>query len=891
MSPEEARNAALKQFGGVEQIKEACRDEARYPWVEHFGQDARYAVRQLRKNRGFSVAAVIVLGLGIGANAAVFNLVHSLLFAPPNYAQPDEIVRVFLREKKNPKAIHDISYPLYREIHSQNGVFSGMLAFKIAGIGLGEKGAGRRAIAALVTSNYFAVLGVAPAQGRTFLSEEESLGRNAAVTIVSYSFWKKRNFDPQIVGATVQINGRKFTVVGVMPKGFVGTPNLFATEVWMPLGDSQVIEDLPSDGDQPATETRSPLLTVFGRLNKTAAIPSALVGLRGLTANLARVDQEELKDRSLDIEPPSRFATSDNDRSVAFVGAVLLAMAFLVLLVACLNLSSMLLARGAARRKEIAIRLALGGGRSRIVRQLLTEGLVLALVGGAFGLVLAIWASDILIASLGHLAPIDLAWTARPQASLLAATFGFCVLGTLCFALAPALKLTRSNVITDLKANPGEDVVRRRWRFLPRNPLVVAQIALSLSLLTVSALFVHGASKAASVDTGLKTDRNFIVEIDASLGGRTPRQAQDSYRILAERFATLPGVESASIATDIPFSGLDLEKRVQRIGTTGSGTGGSSSSDNKGVSTKWNSVGADYFKTVGLPMLRGRAFSLAEATQSGGPPVAIISEVLAKKLWPEGDALGERVRFVPDTSGPEPSVPGPGAKDSGNGEIKPGEMIEVVGVVPAVRHLLFAKSPDPDIYLPFARGYQSHVFFHIKFSSVSADAEATIADLLLRTAHSVDETSPVISVKSFARHLDTNLQIWMARAAAALFSVFGVLALILAVVGTYGVMAYSVTRRFREIGIRMALGALPAKVGWMVLQDGLVMLAVGAAFGFVLALGIGRVVSSLLYGVGATDPLAFSVAPAVLGVATILACWIPAWRATQIDPLVVLRAE
>jgi len=324
------------------------------------------------------------------------------------------------------------------------------------------------------------------------------------------------------------------------------------------------------------------------------------------------------------------------------------------------------------------------------------------------------------------------------------------------------------------------------------------------------------------------------------------------------------------VAVDVPLSGLDLEKRGQRPGEPKSAAG-----------AKWNGVGEDYFKTTGLPLLRGRAFSVTEAAQAASPPVVIINEVLAQRLWPDGDALGQSLQLTEN----EPDT---GAVKA---ESEPVTVFQIVGVVPATRHTLFESHADAGVYLPFARGFQSHVFFHIKFATRPAGSERATADLLRRAVHEVNATLPVLSLKSFGQHLDSNIQIWIVRAGAVLFAVFGGLALCLAVVGIYGVVAYSVARRTREIGIRMALGARPEAVQRMILGEGAVMLGSGLALGLVLALGIGKIVSSLLYQVAALDVVAFTLAPGVLAITALLACWLPARRATKVDPMVALRAE
>src|SRR5437868_5628017 len=530
-------------------------------------------------------------------------------------------------------------------------------------------------------------------------------------------------------------------------------------------------------------------------------------------------------------------------------------MAVVVLLVACLNLANMLLARGTARRKEIAIRLALGCSRWRIVRQLLTEGFVLALLGGMGGLILGLWSCDLLVGSMRKLMPLDVVWLTGPNPAILAATFGFCLLGTIMFALGPALKISRSAVVTDLKEHAGEDVVRRRWKFLPRNPLVVVQIAFSLALLTAAALFIRGAGKAASVDTGLKPGASYLLEVDASLAGYEPKRALELYRSLSERLAALPGVERASISSTVPFGMIELDRNVQRAGIRPSPDARpATAAEGLAFKAAWNSVGADYFTTVGLPVLRGRAFTQAEATQPG-PKVAIIDESLAKKLWPDGDALGQQIQYADE-------------KDKHEGTM------EIVSIVPATRHDLFAnEEPDGSIYLPFARGFQSDVSFFVRFHSIAAGSEAATADLLRRTVRDVDPSIPILSLGTFTHYLDSNLDLWLVRAGAKMFSIFGGIALGLAVVGLYGVKAYSVARRTREIGIRMALGAQRGAVLRLIMRESAIILFTGLAIGLLLAAATGKILSGILFEVGALDPRAFASALGILSVATLVATW------------------
>src|SRR5213595_1401789 len=617
-------------------------------------QDLRFAVRQLFKAPGLTIAAVTVLALGIGVNTAVFSLVNTLFFAPPAYAKPHEMVQLFSQDKKDPKKFRGFSYPTYVDVREQNTVFTDVMCFNLALVGIGQKGDTRRAFSAIVTSNYFSVLGVPLARGRPFLPEEETPGHNAPVAIASYSYWQKHGLDPNVLGSQVFINGRAFTIVGITPKGFVGTMQILSPEVWLPMSVyDQVANDFGSQNRTTIDDRKGTQLRIMGRLKPGLTAAAAKPELAGLAANLEKAYPVEQKDQTFMAERVSRNTVSNtpgSDTKIIAIAPLLLGMAVVVLLVACLNLANMLLARGTARRKEIAIRLALGGSRWRIVRQLLREGFVLALLGGVGGLVLGLWSSDLLIGSMRKFMPFEIVWSTGANPAILAATFGFCLLGTLMFALWPALKISRSAVITDLKEHAGEDVIRRRWKFLPRNPLVVVQIAFSLALLTAAALFVRGAGKAASVDSGLKPGASYLLEVDASLAGYEPKRAQELYRHLNNKLAALPGVEHVSISATVPFGMLSSDKNVQRAGINpGPDARPRTSAEGLAFKAAWNSVGANYFSTVGLPVLRGRLFTEAEATQPG-PRVAIIDEPLAKKLWPDGDAVGQHVQYAAENT-------------------------------------------------------------------------------------------------------------------------------------------------------------------------------------------------------------------------------------------------
>jgi predicted permease len=858
--------------------------------------DFRFAFRQLVKAPAFTIAAATVLALGIGVNTAVFSLVNTLFFAPPAYSKPHEMVQLFSQDKKDSKKFRGFSYPTYLDIRQENTVFSDVMGFNVAFVGLGQKGDTRRAFSAIVTSNYFSVLGVPLARGRAFLPEEETPGHNAQVAIVNYSYWQKHDLDPGVLGSQLLVNGRSFTIVGIAPKGFVGTMQILSPEVWLPMSVyDQVANDFESDNKTTIDDRNGTQVRIMGRLKPGMTAAAAKPALEVLAANLEKAYPVEQKDQTFITAPVSRNSVSNNpaaESGIKIIAPLLLGMAVVVLLVACLNLANMLLARSTARRKEIAVRLALGSSRWRIVRQLLTEGFALAILGGMGGLVLGLWSSDLLVGSMRKLMPLDIVWLAGPNPAILAATFGFCLLGTLMFALGPALKISRSAVVTDLKENAGEDVVRRRWKFLPRHPLVVVQIAFSLALITAAALFIRGARKAASVDTGLRPGASYVLEVDASLAGYEPTRAQELYRHLNDGLAALPGVEHASISSIVPFGMFELSRKVQRAGLrVAPDSKPATAADGLAFDASWNSVGADYFSTVGLPVVRGRAFTEAEATEPG-PKVAVIDEVLARKLWPNGDALGQRVQYAAANT---PSARGGGGGHIGrSADLNDGEQqetIEIVGIVPATRHALFEKEPSGGIYLPFARGFQSDISFFVRFHSLAPGTEASTADLLRRTVREIDPSIPILSLRTFGQHLDSNLDLWLVRAGAALFSVFGGLALGLAVVGLYGVKAYSVARRTREIGIRMALGAQAGAVLRMIMREGSIMLVSGVVIGLLLSMATAKALSGILYEVGALDPIAFTVAPLVLAAAALIATWLPAKRATRVNPIQALRTE
>ncbi len=854
-------------------------------------QDVRYSVRLLLKNPGFSLTAILVLALGIGANAAVFTLVNTLMFRPLTGSErPGEVVGIYSHDRTRPDSYRAFSYPSYADIRDRDRSFSEVMAFTLSFVGLGEGDATRRSFASTITRNYFATLGVDLMAGRTFTDEEERPDSRLAVAIVSYPYWKSHGGDLGMLGKTVRVNTRPFTIVGIAPRGFTGTSALVAPEVWVPIGANELVENDFMRDDRTArslADRRSQALMVVGRLEPGLTAESVNPSLRLLSSQLEQAYPAENKNQLLTAQKLPRVSISTSPQTDGDVGAsfgMLMGMAAIVLVVACLNLANMMLARGTARRKEIAMRLALGGGRGRIVRQLLTEGLMLSLLGGALGLLLGYWGVNVLVATLLPLSPVPIAFDASPDVRVMMATLAFCVFSTIVFGLGPAWKLSRTNVAPVLKEQIGEDSRRRlRW-FSARNALVATQIALSLGLLTTAGLFTRGAIKAGQADPGYRLDGQVLASVDTSLAGYDETEGRQVYRRLLDRLRGLPGVKSASFASVVAFGGMTESKTVQKAGTPpGHGK------DGRPVGTQAVSyiVGSDYFATLGLKVLRGREFSTAEEQDAGAPAVAMIDEPLARSLFGNENPVGQQIQFPAR----EDSLPANGNGIVLNDDRDQRQVMEVVGVVPGLRHELFDKAPVAHVYVPFGRQFRSGMNVHLRLASHASTSEATTLQAARREIRAVDERLPVLGLQTMTHFRDSSVLYWVVKAGAWLFAGFGLVAVFLAVVGLYAVKSYVVARRTREIGIRIALGSTPGQVLWLVLKEGLALTGVGLVVGLWIAAGIGLLVGSMLYEVSAFDPVVFLVAPFLLASASLAACYLPALRATRIQPTVALRTE
>jgi predicted permease len=828
--------------------------------MNHLWQDVRYGIRMLLNKPGFTASAVLVLALGIGANSAVFSLVNAFLFKPVRVQKPEELRGLYSRDTKHPDAYRAFSYPNYVDIRDNNQTFSSLAALNLALVGIQEGDATRRSFAAVVSSNYFSTLGVTLAKGRSFLPQEEKPG-GELTAIVNHSFWEKKGEDPQLVGKPVRINGRLFTIVGITPKGFTGTTALLSPEIFVPLNAYGMVMNDFDGRVKPLAARDNNALLLMGRLKPGVTPKAADATLAVVASQMEKAYPAENKDQTLLVRPLPRtgFSTSPQDDSSLRTPAVmLLSLAGVVLLIASLNLANMMMAKGTARRKEIAIRLAIGGGRRRIVRQLVTEGLLLAILGGAAGLVAASWSTTLLVQSLAQLAPIDIVYDARPDVRVLGFTLLFCALSTVIFGLFPAWKLSKPDVWIDLKENTGEDIAGRKRRLFSRgNMLVMAQLSLSLMMLTAAGLFVHSAVRASNIQPGFSLENEVIAEVDASLINYDEAHANPLYARLKERLRQVPGVESVAIAVTVPFGSMRLGKNVAPSERA-------ASKDHPALGARYNIVSEDYFQTLQIPMLRGRSFTAAESTAGSKSNAAIIDQRLAGKLWPEGDALGKHLRI--------------------DGE--PKQDLEVVGVVGSIRESIIGENETGILYVPFGPVYQAGVQFHLKTAGNDRMLETIRREIL-----SVDQRLPLLGLKTMRGHLESSVDIWIVRTGAHILEIFGSVALLLAVIGLYALNAYTVARRTREIGIRMALGADRASTLRMILGEGLKVTMVGVGVGLLLAIAVGKLLAGFLFDIRSVDPMVIGIAPVMLALVAMFACWVPARRAARVDPMIALRYE
>src|SRR5438094_5936266 len=845
--------------------------------------DFRFALRQLRKSPGFTALAIITLALGIGVNSAIFALVNGVVLRPMVPLRPAEVVNIFTARQNTNHDYRQFSHTEYRDLRENGGdLFTHLAALEFAVAGIGRDHEMRRSFAFLTSENFFSLMGVQPVRGRFYTAEECRPNANIPVVVASYAFWKRMGGRNDFIGGNLQINGRPYTVIGVTPDGFSGVSALVAPDLWLPLGvhsslgsafaDSETLHDL--------AEPKNYALNLTARLRPGITIETAKAHLPALTQRFNNIQPSNAEGaRELQLQKPSRFSIStspEDDGPVTLIGTLLMGMAGAVLLIASLNLANMLLARGTARSKEIALRLAVGASRWRIVRQLLCEGLLLAICGGLVGLVVSAWCNDLLLHSLARLlGSMNFSFVVklRPDATVLGVTFLFCLIATLLFSLGPALKATKIDLVNDLKQQVGEPARIGRFNrfFAARHISVMAQIALSLMLLFAAGLFFRGAMKAAGLNPGFVAAGDLVTEIDFTLVKKEPADARREIFNIIQRTRELPGVKAVGVGTMLPYGNFTNSRRIM---STRSTLSNDPKAPDQGAGALWTATTLGYFESLGVKILRGRDFTRAECENKGGRPVGSIDELMAKKLFPNEDAIGQHVRYT--------VLP----KDCSPNDI------EIVGIVNTHRHDVQEDVASTGrLFVPFAQGYTGNVFFHVRLGSQDRQSGAGMIGTVRSTLRDIDPDLPIINMAPYVDLLDRCVGLWIVKLGATLFGAFGLIALLLAVVGVYGVKAYAVACRTRDIGIRMALGAHRKDVFALIMRQGALQTALAVFVGLLLSLAAGRVLAQILYQVSPSDPFALIASSVMLTTAALLACFVPARRATHMNPIAARRTE
>jgi putative ABC transport system permease protein len=821
-------------------------------------QDLRYGARMLLKTPGFTAVAVLSLALGIGANTAIFSLVDKVLIRKLPVEEPERLVVV--NASRGQGVSTTSNYPDFADYRDRNEVFEGLVCYYQRALTLSEGGQAERIQGLIVSGNYFTALRVRPALGRGFLPEEDKTPGTHPVVVLSYGVWQRRfSADPGLVGKAVNLNGYPFTVVGIAPIEFTGTIAGSPPDVYVPI--MMVAQVAPSNNIDllfgPRSRSLSGWLQVLGRLKPGVSREQAAAAMTALGGQIARAHSNA--DGSPRVEP--KFLLEDGSRGhtnllrdLRLPLQMLMATVGLILLIACANVANLLLARARTRQKEIAVRLAVGAGRARLIRQLLTESMLLATLGGGAGLALAASISGLMVSFTppNNNSFSTLTLDNRLDWRVLGFTLVISLLTGILFGLAPALSASRPDLVSALK-DESTLLGNRVRRLSLRNLLVVAQVALSLIVLVDAGLCIRSLRNLHAIDTGFDPAKVLVMSVDVSLNGYNAERGRRFYSELLERIQRLRGVEAVSLATQIALGDgfgamMKAEGYVPKPG--------------EDISSDFNQIGPDYFRTMNIPLLEGREFDLSDTTNK--PPVAIINETAARRFWPGQSPVGRRVIVgrAPDET-----------------------VREIVGVVKDSTYRRLTEEVRPAVFTPFLQRYRGDMTLHVR----TTGEPGTMLAAVRQQVQALDANLPVYDIRTLEEQKNSSL--YTSRMAATLLTVFGLLALGLAAVGLYGVMAYAVNRRTREIGIRLALGAQSKDVLRQVLIEGMTIVTIGLALGLGGSVAAARLVRNFLYGVTATDPLTFVGAALLLAGVALLANYLPARRASRTDPLVALRCE
>ncbi|HEX3646405.1 MAG TPA: ABC transporter permease [Vicinamibacterales bacterium] len=844
MGREEARRVALERFGNSSLAMERTEDADMFRWLHDLGRDTRYALRMLRRSPGFSLLAIVCLTLGIGANAAVFSWIEGILLRPyPLVADQDRLFAVTGTNRGAP-GNSDVSWPDWLDLQRNSTLVEAFIGEKITGTTLSTGDRAERASGSMVSANYFDAIGVRPLLGRGFERGEDS-GRNAhPVTVISYQMWQDRfHGDPSIVGKTQVLAGLPHTIVGVAPKGFYGTFVGYAFQFWVPASMQSQFDA----GVYKLEDRGSRWIEGYVRLKPGVAIEQAQAELSAIAARLEADYPETNRGRGLRLFPLWQTPFNNAGALLPTLGTALVVVVS-VLLIACANVGNLLLVRAFARQQELTIRLSVGAGRSRLVKQLLTEGLILSAIAAAGGLVVANWLRDAVALLTPPRGGVLLRLPGELDWRVLALSAGVCVVSTLLFALVPAMLTSNIDLAGALRSQSG-GVVGSRSRAWVRSALVLVQMSLSFVLLVGAGLLIQSLQAVRNASPGFLTQGVLTTGVDLFTAGYDPQRAKTFQDELIDRVQAMGGVESAALSRITPFS-------YRTYSTASIAVDGYAAPPDQQPTANYNEIGPGFLATMGIPLVAGREFTRAD--NEAAPLAAVVDETMAAQFWGGADPVGRRVQVK-------------------------GRWMQIVGVARNAKYGNLLETPRPFFYVALRQNYSAATALQIR----TAQGPAALAPSLVREIHALDANvapSELITMREQVERTTAPQRI-----SVTILVVFGGLAVVLAAIGLYGVMAATVSQSSRELALRMALGASASDLLGLVLSKGLVLTAGGLVLGFIAALQATRLLGYLLYKVSPRDPIAFGAAFGVIVVAALVACFVPAWRATRTDPLGALR--